>query len=113
MIDRVAAMIGTATAGTLGTLVVGQVDASGFAGLERFGIAAATIAILLVLYKQERDERLTISKKNDELHVDRLRSHDDARRELTGIISTHSEALKSHTEVTGRLLRVLEVRLKD
>ncbi len=106
---RAIQIVGT---GMLGIIAQAAVDPAGaFAGLEKLGIAAVTIGILLWLLRAERDERQTALGRLDSLQ-------EDIRREHGAVISGHAEAMRENaraqerhalaqermTEVLGRVL---------
>ena len=93
--------------GFLGIVAQAAVDPTGtFAGLEKLGIAATTIVILLWLLKGEREERRTTATRLDQLQ-------EEIRRDHTAVINGHAEAMRANatamTENARAQARLAEV----
>jgi hypothetical protein len=102
MLDFRAPIVGlVGLAGMTATAVVDTFSAGDIAGFEKLGIAAVTIAILLYLLKNERDERRETAKEYRALQ-------DDIRKTQNTIIADHSEAMREHGRAQVRLADVLD-----
>lgn len=100
---RAIQIVGT---GALGIIAQAAVDPSGtFAGLEKLGIAAVTVAILFWLLRAEREERRATALRLDQLQ-------EEIRRDHTAVISGHAEAMKMNAAAMAENARA-SVRLAE
>jgi hypothetical protein len=98
--------IGIAAVGIVGmaaTTLADPYQIAGIAGLEKIGIAAVTVAILLYLLRQERAERQRLMEDYKELQA-------EVRREIQPALTAHGEAMREFGKALGRLADALDRR---
>lgn len=89
--------------GLTGMAATTAFDPSPFISYEKIGIAAITIGILLYLLVMERNDRIAMTKKYQELQEGILRSH-------TIVLEKSAEAMREHAHAMTRLAVALDRR---
>ena len=103
MIEDMIRPIGIGAIGLCGMMLNSVVDPENAVSLERLGISAITIVILLYMLKSERDERMKMGNEYRALQ-------DETRKENWRALAAHADAMAEHAKAQNHLAVVLDRR---